>query len=326
MKIVGTDVSKGKLDSSLLTDPSLKKTKDKVSENNLVGFRALLEWACRHGKCEAGELHFILEATGVYHESLAEFLFAAGCQVSVVNPLLVKRFSESQGFRNKNDRHDGKVLALYGKERQPRLWTPPPPEARHLKALLARFAALENDLRRELNRLEKAQIGKAPEQVMTSLTNSLSFLEEQKARLQKEIDDHLDQHPKLKEERQLLLTIPGIGEKLSMLFLALFNNRNFVNAPQVAAFLGLIPVEHVSGISVFKRPRLSKAGDGRFRAALYWPAIVATKHNPDIRALYLRLLKAGKTKMAAIGAAMRKLVHIAFGVYKNSTPYQPQNA
>ena len=325
MKIVGTDVSKGKLDSSLLTDPILKKTKDKVSENTLVGFRALLEWACRHGKCEATELHFVLEATGVYHESLAEFLFDAGCQVSVVNPLLVKRFSESQGFRNKNDRHDGKVLALYGKERQPQLWTPPPPEARHLKALLARIAALENDLRRELNRLEKAQIGKAPEQVMTSLASSLSFLEEQKARLQKEIDDHLDQHPKLKEEKQLLLTIPGIGEKLSMLFLALFNNRNFVSAPQVAAFLGLIPVEHESGTSVFKRPRLSKAGDGRFRAALYWPAIVATTHNPDVRALYLRLIKAGKTKMAAIGAAMRKLVHIAFGVYKNLTPYQPQN-
>jgi transposase len=326
MKIVGTDVSKGKLDSSLLTDPSLKKTKDKVSENSLAGFRALLEWACRHGKCEAAELHFVLEATGVYHESLAEFLFAAGCRVSVVNPLLVKRFAESQGFRNKNDRHDGKVLALYGKERQLQFWTPPPPEARHLKALLSRIAALENDLRRELNRLEKAQIGKAPEQVMTSLASSLAFLEEQKARLQKEIDVHLDQHPKLKEEKQLLLTIPGIGEKLSMLFLALFKNRNFVSAPQVAAFLGLIPVEHESGSSVFKRPRLSKAGDGRFRAALYWPAIVATTHNPDVRALYLRLLKAGKTKMAAIGAAMRKLVHIAFGVYKNLTPYHPQNA
>lgn len=326
MKIIGIDVSKGKLHSSLLIDQHQKKTKDKASDNTPAGFHSLLEWACRHGKCEAAELHFIMEATGVYHEALADFLFESGCKVSVVNPFPVKKFAESHGFRSKNDRHDGLVLALYGHERQPAVWCPPPPEARHLKALLARLTALETDIRRELNRLEKAQVGRAPEGVMTSLDNSLTFLNEEKARLQKEIDDHLDQHPKLREEKQLFLSIPGVGEKLAMQFLALFNSKKFTSAPQVAAFLGLVPVEYESGTSVFKRPRLSKAGDGRFRAALYMPAIVATKYNPDIRALYQRLTKAGKTKMAAIGAAMRKLVHIAFGVYKNLAPYQPQNA
>jgi len=326
MKIIGIDVSKAKLNSSLLADHNQKKAKDKASENTPAGFRSLLEWGCRHGKCEAAELHFVMEATGVYHEALADFLFESGCKVSVINPFQVKKFAESHGFRSKNDRHDGLVLALYGHERQPQAWCPPPPETRHLKALLARLVALETDIRRELNRLEKAQVGRAPAGVMTSLDKSLTFLNEQKDRLQKEIDDHLDQHPKLKEEKELLLSVPGIGEKLAMLFLALFNSKKFVSAPQVAAFLGLIPVEYESGTSVFKRPRMSKAGDGRFRAALYMPAIVATRHNPDIRALYLRLIKAGKTKMAAIGAAMRKLVHIAFGVYKNLAPYQPQNA
>ena len=161
---------------------------------------------------------------------------------------------------------------------------------------------------------------------MTSLDNSLAFLEEQKSRLQKEIEDHLSRYPKLKEERDLLLTIPGVGDKLAVQFLALFESKQFTRAPEAAAFLGLIPVEHDSGTSVHKRPRLSKAGDGRFRAALFMPAIVATKYNPDVRELYQRLTKAGKTKMAAIGAAMRKLVHIAFGVFKNHTPYQQQIA
>lgn len=326
MKIIGIDVSKAKLHSSLLTDPHHNKTKNKVSENSLSGFRNLLEWTCRHAKCESAELHFVMEATGVYHESLAEFLFEAGCKVSVINPFKIKRFAESHGFRSKNDSHDGLVLALYGHERQLPAWSPPPPEARHLKALLARLTALETDIRRELNRREKAESGWVPAEVMTSLDNSLAFLNEQKARLGKEIDDHLSRHPKLKEERDLLLSIPGIGEKLAIQFLALFNSRKFSSAPQVAAFLGLIPVEHESGTSVFKRPKLSKAGDGRFRGSLYMPAIVATTYNPDIRALYQRLIKAGKTKMSAIGAAMRKLVHIAFGVIKNHTPYQPQNA
>ena len=326
MQKIGVDVSKVKLHSSLLTNPDQHKHKDKASGNNQGDFGSLLDWACRHGKCTASELHFIMEATGVYHEALAEFLFEAGCQVSIANPFQVKKFSESHGFRTKNDRHDGLVLALFGHERQLPAWTPPPPEVRYLKALLSRLTALETDLRRELNRLEKAQVGRAPAQVMTSLENSISFLKEEKNRLLKEIDTHLDNHPKLKEERDLLLSIPGVGDKLATQLLALFASKNFSRAPEAAAFLGLVPVEKQSGTSVLGRPRLSKAGDSRLRKALYMPAIVATKCNPDIQALYQRLLKAGKTKMSALGAAMRKLVHIAFGVYKNLTPYRPQNA
>lgn len=326
MQKIGIDISKAKLHSSLLTNPEQHKSKDKASDNNLNGFSTLLDWACRHGKCTASELHFIMEATGVYHEALAEFLVEAGCKISIVNPYQVKKFAESHGFRTKNDRHDGLVLALFGHERQLPIWTPPPPEVRHLKALLTRLTALETDIRRELNRLEKAQVGRAPAQVMTSLDKSLSFLKEEKERLLKEIETHLDNHPKLREERDLLLTIPGIGDKLATQLLAFFASKNFSRAPEAAAFLGLVPVEKQSGTSVLGRPKLSKNGDSRMRRALYMPAIVATKYNPDIQALYLRLQKAGKTKMAAIGAAMRKLLHIAFGVYKNLTPYRPQNA
>jgi transposase len=326
MQKIGVDVSKVKLHSSLLTNPDLHKHRAKASGNNQGDFGSLLDWACRHGKCDASELHFIMEATGVYHEALAEFLFEAGCQVSIVNPFQVKKFAESHGFRTKNDRHDGLVLALFGHERQLPAWTPAPPEIRHLKALLSRLTALETDLRRELNRLEKAQVSRAPAQVMTSLENSISFLKEEKKRLLKEVDTHLDNHPKLKEERDLLLSIPGVGDKLATQLLALFASKNFSRAPEAAAFLGLVPVEKQSGTSVLGRPRLSKAGDSRLRKALYMPAIVATKCNPDIQALYQRMLKAGKTKMSALGAAMRKLVHIAFGVYKNLTPYRPQSA
>ena len=89
--------------------------------------------------------------------------------------------------------------------------------------------------------------------------------------------------------------------------------------------MGLVPIEYQSGTSVLKRPRLSKAGDARLRAALYMAAVVATQYNPDIRRLYQRLIAGGKTKMSALGAAMRKLVHICFGVLKHQRPYQPQS-
>jgi transposase len=144
--------------------------------------------------------------------------------------------------------------------------------------------------------------------------------------LRRQIDDHLDSHPKLKDQRALLASIPGIGGKLSLWFLALFCGRSFASARQAAAFLGLVPVEYQSGSSVLKRPRLSKAGDARWRARLFMPAIVAARWNPLVRAQYQRLLTAGKSKMNALGAAMRKLVHIAFGVLKHNRPFDPNVA
>ena len=100
----------------------------------------------------------------------------------------------------------------------------------------------------------------------------------------------------------------------------------FVSAEQLAAYLGLVPVERQSGSSVLGRPRLSKTGPAKLRAVLYMAAVVATRHNPHVRAVYDRLLARGKSKMSALGAAMRKLVHLCFGVLKTRLPYQPNYA
>ena len=104
----------------------------------------------------------------------------------------------------------------------------------------------------------------------------------------------------------------------------ILDSRNFRSAPEVASFLGLNPIEKRSGKSEYRRPRLSKSDSGHYRQQLYFPALVATRENPDIKALYERLLAANKTKMCALVAATRKLVHICYGVVKNQTPYQAQ--
>lgn len=291
--------------------------------NTSGGHAALLDWAIRVTGATAAELHIVLEATGVYHDAVATFLHDAGCRVSVVNPLQVKRFAESLGVRTKTDRHDGLVLALFGEARQPAAWTPPPADIRQLKALLGRLAALEQDHTRERNRLETARAEPAPDAVLVSLQTMLDALAAEIARLYRQIDDHLDSHPEIKEQRALLASIPGIGEKLSLWFLALLRGQTFGSARQAAAFLGLVPVECQSGSSVLKRPRLSKAGNPRWRARLFLPAIIATRCNPLVRTHYQRLIAVGKSKMSAIGAAMRKLVHIAFGVLKHQKPFNP---
>jgi transposase len=326
MQFIGIDVSKKRLHGAWLRDPVQGLTRPKAVDNSAEGHALLLDWARKHSGAAAPELCFVLEATGVYHEAVALFLHQVGCRVAVVNPLHLKRFAESLGIKTKNDHHDGRVLALFGQQRQPPAWQPPPAPVRDLRALLRRLEALEADRQREANRLEKSLIEAAPTSVIASLQDMLQTLTREIEKLRQQIDDHLDAHPDLKAQRALLETIPGVGPKLSAWLLALFHLKRFRDARQAAAFLGLVPVEYQSGTSVFKRPRLSKNGDSRWRARLFLPALTAARYNLDIRALYTRLLDAGKSKMSATGAVMRKLVQIAFGVFKHQQPYRPQSA
>jgi transposase len=134
-------------------------------------------------------------------------------------------------------------------------------------------------------------------------------------------------HPTwLKEDLQLLTSIPAVGPQVGSNMLSVLRSHHFDSAEQLAAYLGLVPIERQSGSSVHGRARLSKAGPARVRAVLYMAAVVATRHNPHIKALYARLLAKGKAKMAALGAAMRKLVHLCFGVIKTRKPYQADYA
>jgi transposase len=321
MMYLGIDVAKAKLDCALL-NPLTDKRKTKVVTNDSSGFKLLAEWLVKQNVA-LNEVHAVLEATGVYHEQAALWLTDAGLLVSVANPAQVKDFARGLAVRTKTDGVDSVVLARYGALLKPQPWQAPPLEVRELKAFLARLEALEADLRRELNRREKATVSGVPKLVQESLDTHLALLEKEIARLQAAIDDHIDRHPNLKADRERLLTIPAVGEKTANRMLAVLHNRKFKSAEQVAAFLGLVPVEHQSGSSVQKRPRLSKNGDGKTRAVLYMAAVVATRYNPDIKALYERLCARGKAKMAALGAAMRKLVHLCFGVLKSQKPYQP---
>ena len=244
----------------------------------------------------------------------------------MTNPLQIKRFAQSHSFRTKNDSHDGLALALFGHERQPRAWQPPPPQVRDLRALLQRLDMLSEDRQREANRHETIMIEGAPESVLESVQTMLTTLDKQIAQLRQQIEDHIKRHPDLQSQRAHLETIPGVGPKLSAWFLALFCSKDFRDAKQAAAFLGLVPVEHQSGTSVAGRPKLAKSGDSRWRARLFLPALTAARYNADVRALHERLIGAGKARMSAAGAAMRKLVHIAFGVFKHQQPYQARCA
>ena len=322
MNIIGIDVSKEKLDCAWPREEG--KLKTKVFSNAIAGWQELIEWSLKNTGLEIEQLHFVMEATGIYHEQLATSLYDAGAKVSVVNPAQVKLYAQGLGVRTKNDKKDSVVLARYGLKETPKLWQPEPLEIHTLKALIARLDGIEKDLQREKNRQEKALISKAPEEVINSLSQMIELLETEQQRLDRLIDEHINKYEKLKENKALLESIPGVGRVIATRMLMVIGSRQFESASQCSAYLGLVPVQHESGSSIRGRSRLSKAGNPVIRAKLYMATVVATRYNPDIKAQYERLTSKGKSKMSALGAAMRKLVQICFGVLKHQQPYQPQ--
>jgi transposase len=322
MFYLGVDVSKAKLDC-LLLDSTTGKVKSKSIPNTNAGFNQLIEWLADK---KAPGAHVIMEPTGVYHEPAALALTDAGLTLSLVNPAQLRQFAQGLGVKNKTDKADSAVLARYGATLQPEAWQPPSKSARHLKALLARRDAVADDLQREKNRQEAIEFAISPEEVRQSILQSVSFLQAELKRLQESIKDHIDSDPDLRDKKDLLETIPGVGEQVSSNLTALFAAKTFDTAEQLAAYLGLVPAHWESGTSVRGRPRMSKAGPSHLRKLLYLPAIVARQWNPHIKVFGDRLLAKGKTKMAVIGACMRKLAHLCFGVVHTGRPYDPNYA
>jgi transposase len=319
MFYLGVDVSKAKLDC-LLLDSKTGKVKSKSIQNTNAGFKQLIEWLAEK---KAPSAHVIMEPTGVYHEPAALALTDAGLTLSLVNPAQLRQFAQGLGVKSKTDKADSSVLARYGETLKPEAWQPPSKSARHLKALLARRDAVAEDLQRERNRQESIEFAVSPEEVKQSIVQSISFLKAELKRLEETIKEHIDSDPDLSGKKTLLETIPGVGERVSTNLTALFAAKTFNSAEQLAAYLGLVPTHWESGTSVRGRPRLSKAGPAHLRKLLYLPAVVARKHNPHLKAFGDRLLAKGKTKMAVIGACMRKLAHLCFGVVHTGRPYNP---
>lgn len=318
---IGIDVSKEKLNVALLLAPEFSKKRTKVVPNNPEGFKSLIEWLQRQVRDQIS-FRFIMEATGSYHETLALFLSDHGFEVCVVNPVLIKRHGESMAARTKTDEKDCVIIAHYGATMNPQPWVPPSPQYRALEQFLRRLEQLTKMIGQEKNRREALGSGPAKQDILGSIEKTISYFEEEYQDLLEKIKNHLDLHPDLKDDVRLLTSIPGIGELTALrMTSALEGGSRFSSARQFAAYLGLTPKQNQSG--TFKgKSSLTKMGPGALRKALYMPSIVACRFNPDVNALYERLIKAGKTKMSALGAAMRKMAHLAFGVLKTRQTYR----
>lgn len=320
---LGIDVSKKTLDLCLLREGIKGKIKTRKLKNDLKASSAVISWLQKQ-HCESTDVHVIMEATGVYHESLTYGLFHAGIKVSLANPYRSREFSRGMGMMTKNDKVDAYMLACYGALKEPELWEPPPENIRYLNALLRRRDSLVTDRNREKNRLEKCRATDSSTVITESIENVLQCLGLELAHLDELINEHLDRHTELKKDFHLLTSIKSVGTQLGLDMLIILRSHRFETAQQAAAFLGVVPVEKCSGSTVKGRARLSKIGPPKIRAKLYLASLCGLRFNPVMKALYERLCQRGKAKMCAIGALMRKLVHWCYGVLHTQKPFDAE--
>jgi transposase len=311
--IIGIDIAKKKFDIAMLKE---NKFYSKVFENKEEGYIKLVEWLKQEEVAQIA-----MEATSSYWEALAEYLYKCGYKVSVVNPSAISAYSASKLSRNKTDKQDAKMIASYCLSHNPELWKPTPEAVKKLQALVRRLESLQHMQQEEKNRLASG-INQA--EVVKSLSQSIEFFQAQIDELKKLIQEHINNNPELKQQKELLVSIPGIADTTAANILAeLVNIDNYSSARQVAAYAGLTPRHRTSGSSVRGKPMLSKIGNSRLRKILYFPAVVAKTYNPILSTFALKLAQSGKHTMVVIGALMRKLLHIIFGVLKSGRPFDP---
>ncbi|TBV12392.1 IS110 family transposase [Stutzerimonas kirkiae] len=318
--IVGINIAKHSFDIATVQANGKFRTKAKLP-NGSAGFELLQEWLSKHA---APDAWVVMEATGTYHEALAEYLYSlGGYRVCVMNPAQIAYYARSQLQRVKTDQVDAKLIALYGLRHvdELRLWQPEPQAIRRLRALVRRLQDLKEIKQMESNRLEVAD-----DSVQESIRLVIERVDEQIKETLRAIRNHIDNDPDLRNRRDLLEGIDGIGELTAALLMAeLGDPVQFKDAGAITAFAGLNPRLQDSG-KYKGHVRISRVGSARLRAGLYMPSLVAITYNPAVNALAQRLRERGKTGKQIICAAMRKLLCIVYGVLKSGVPFNPELA
>lgn len=310
----GIDVSKQHLDIVLLY---ADQTEHHIFYNSHSGWQKLVAWLTSFTQ----QVHICLEATGRYGDGIATYLFQQGYDVSVVNPARIHAYGLSRLKRQKTDKADALLIAQFCQTQQPHLWTPPDPALDELKIMVRHREQLQQMLQQERNRL-----GSLPKDnpVCSLLQQHITFIEQQLTELQITIHCFILQHSNLTTSYQLLQSIPGIGQATAATLMAEIGDFTRFDQPgQVAAYAGLTPQHRRSGSSVRGHTHISKRGNARLRKALYFPAMVAMRHNPILASFSARLKSNGLAAKSVIVAVMRKLLHIAFGVLRSQQPFDP---
>lgn len=327
---IGCDVSKRAFDVTLRTNDIDKHVGE--FQTSVAGY-AQLQKALNVYIQKGYQCHLIAEPTGTYHLGLIAYAYEHEWEVSLPNPALVRLWAKAQGIRVKTDRIDSRTLATYGLKEKPAPENALPEHVEELNLMLKRKDDIEKSLLQERNRLESFDHRPHPyESTRLSILDAIAFYDGQLIAIEQNIKSHLRAHEALAEMQKLLLTVPGIGDKSVlkiMVFLFRWEARtsSMGDANGLVAFAGLDPVTHTSGTSVYRRPSISKMGDGEMRRTLYMCSLggIKAKSSPLVD-FYRSLLSRDKPKKVALVAGARKILVWAFAVFRSGGPFDPVKA
>lgn len=316
LSILGIDVSKLTFNVTLLLFKD--KEKSKKFSNDTVGFAQLQDWLTEWAP---DGIHACMEATGRYYEPLAEFLYNAGYLVSVVNPVRIKGYAQSELQRSKTDELDAGLIARFCEKHNPKPWEPLASEVREVQEAERYLGALKGMRQQESNRLDSGLVCDA---VRQAIEKHIEQMDSEIAEMEKWLKERIKKHAKLTEHFKLITSVIGVGSITAFTWLGEIGyGDNFELTRQLESFVGLTIKQKQSGTSVRGKERISKKGTHYLRKALYMPAMSAIRHNPVIRSFAERLRERGKPPKVIIGAVMRKLVRIIFAVVKSGRPFDP---
>lgn len=301
---MGIDVSQERLDVAV--SPSGERW---ACANDGAGIRSLVE------RLESLEpVLVVLEATGDLQIPVAAALGAAGLPVAVVNPRQARDFARAMGKLAKTDAIDAWILAQFGEKIRPTPRPLPDAATQELSALLARRHQVVEMLAAEKNRLPRAA-GSIRHRIQAHIL----WLEQQLQELDQDLSQAVRSSPLWREQEEILRSVPGVGKVLSFTILAQLPELGALDRRQIAALVGVAPLNRDSGL--LRGRRSVWGGRARVRAVLYMAAVAAVRCNPVIKAFYQRLLAGGKAKKVALVACMHKVLTILNAMLKQRTPW-----
>jgi transposase len=324
---VGIDVSYKTFDArfgTINTQQQITLSPSKSFKNSLAGFKLFLRWLKKYILSDDIPLVFVMEATGVYYEHLAHFLFQQGYQVAVILPNKIRNYAKSLESKSKTDPLDAAVITRFGLERLLTLWTPPSENMKTLRDLCREYHCLKANCTQIKNQLHALKSSFKPHrESFKRKTLLLKFLQRQIVLIQKELRALVKTEPDLAQRLKNIKTAKGLGDMTILTVLSETRCFELVsNQKQLTSYAGLDIVFNDSGLKK-GRTSISKKGNTFIRKALFMPALSACRANPQMKQLYQRLVSKGKNKKLAIIAVARKLLLLIYTLWKSNSPYIP---
>jgi len=324
-QVVGIDVAQNELVvciGRMGEDLTPELYGSKTFENTSKGFVSLLSWV---GKMTVAgvSVRYVMEATGVYHESFAYFLADKGCSVSIVLPNRISNYFRTLEVKTVTDNTSSEAITLFGLERKLEDWQRPKPVYKRLRQLTREREQLIAERTMVKNQLhaEKAEAEPGSDSIKR-MEKRIQLFNQQEKEIKSEIAAMSAKDPEVKAAVKLITSIPGIGVLTAVAILAETNGFDLIrNKRQLTSYAGLDVREKQSGTSVKGKPRISKRGNKYLRKALHMPSLSTIQHDERFKAIYARIIARNGIKMKALVAVQRRLLEMMYTIFKTGTPY-----